>query len=167
MAYRVASRARSSAACRREHEQRGATSPALVSPEQGDRKEIVASLHEEIERLPERCRVLVVLCDLQGLSHEKAARHLGWPVGTVKSRLARARVLLRADCPAADWGLLPACQSERPRLGCPFRSVELCCRVHLVDSTVRAAASFAAGKAFAVVSQLRRVATLIEEVSGP
>ena len=37
----------------------------------------------------------VVLCDLQGLTHEKAARHLGWPVGTVKSRLARARELLR------------------------------------------------------------------------
>ena len=42
-------------------------------------------LHEEIDRLPERYRVPVVLCDLQGVTHERAARHLAWPVGTVKS----------------------------------------------------------------------------------
>ena len=48
-------------------------------------------LHEEIARLPERFRAPVVLCDLEGRTHEQAARHLGWPVGTVKSRLARGR----------------------------------------------------------------------------
>ena len=53
------------------------------------------SLHEEIDRLPERYRAPVVLCDLEGRTHEQAARHLGWPVGTVKSRLSRARERLR------------------------------------------------------------------------
>ena len=38
-------------------------------------------LHEEIDRLPERYRVPVVLCDLEGLTYEQAARQLGWPVG--------------------------------------------------------------------------------------
>ena len=52
-------------------------------------------LHEEIDRLPERFRVSVILCDLEGRTHEQAARHLGWPVGTVKSRLTRARERLR------------------------------------------------------------------------
>ena len=52
-------------------------------------------LHEEIEKLPERFRSPVVLCDLQGCSHQQAARHLGWPVGTVKSRQARGRERLR------------------------------------------------------------------------
>ena len=52
-------------------------------------------LHEEINRLPERFRVSVILCDLEGRTHEQAARHLGWPVGTVKSRLTRARERLR------------------------------------------------------------------------
>ena len=52
-------------------------------------------LHEEIDRLPERFRMSVILCDLEGRTHEQAARHLGWPVGTVKSRLTRARERLR------------------------------------------------------------------------
>jgi RNA polymerase sigma factor (sigma-70 family) len=57
--------------------------------------EEVEALHEEIERLPERYRVAVVLCDLQGLTHEEAGRLLGRPVGTVSSRLSRARERLR------------------------------------------------------------------------
>ena len=43
----------------------------------------------------------VVLCDLEGLTHEEAARQLGWPVGTVKSRLARGRE--RLPRPAKPW----------------------------------------------------------------
>lgn len=54
-----------------------------------------ATLHEEIERLPARCRKPVILCDLEGRTHEQAARHLACPVGTVKSRLARGRGRLR------------------------------------------------------------------------
>ena len=38
-----------------------------------------------------------MLCYLDSLTHEQAAQQLGWPVGTVKGRLARARDLLRAD----------------------------------------------------------------------
>ena len=52
-------------------------------------------LHEEIHRLPERLRGPIVLCDLEGLTHESAARQLGWPVGTVKSRHHRGREQLR------------------------------------------------------------------------
>ena len=57
--------------------------------------ELERLLHEEIDRLPERYRSPVVLCDLEGRTHEQAARHLGWPVGTVKSRLSRGRARLR------------------------------------------------------------------------
>jgi thioredoxin-related protein len=53
-------------------------------------------LHQEIDRLPERHRSVVVLCDLEERSYEEAARHLRCPVGTVQSRLARARERLRA-----------------------------------------------------------------------
>ena len=50
---------------------------------------------DEVERLPQDLRAAVVLCYLEGLTHEQAARRLGWPVGTVRSRLARARDRLR------------------------------------------------------------------------
>jgi RNA polymerase sigma factor (sigma-70 family) len=49
----------------------------------------------ELARLPATSREAVVLCHLEGLTHEEAAARLGWPVGTVRSRLARARLRLR------------------------------------------------------------------------
>jgi RND family efflux transporter MFP subunit len=93
VALRTASCARSAAARRRKHEEVA----ALVAPESHTEidRELGRVLHEEIDRLPERFRVPVVLCDLEGRTHDQAARHLGWPVGTVKSRLTRARARLR------------------------------------------------------------------------
>ena len=53
-------------------------------------------LHAEIERLPEKYRVPIVLCYFEGLTHEQAASRLRWPLGTVKIRLSRARERLRS-----------------------------------------------------------------------
>ncbi len=60
-----------------------------------DRNQHVAALHEELNRLPDRYRVPIVLCDLEGRNCEEVAEQLGRPVGTVKSWLARGRRLLR------------------------------------------------------------------------
>ena len=51
--------------------------------------------HERVDRLPDRYRSPVILCDLEGRTYEDAARHLGCPVGTVKGRLARGRERLK------------------------------------------------------------------------
>lgn len=48
-----------------------------------------------LERLPESFREVVVLCDIEGLSYAEAAQALGIPIGTVRSRLSRAREALR------------------------------------------------------------------------
>jgi RNA polymerase sigma factor (sigma-70 family) len=69
---------------------------ALPAPESGDPDaDLSALVQEELAGLPERYRLPVVLCALEGHTHDEAAKALGWPVGTVSSRLSRARTLLR------------------------------------------------------------------------
>ncbi len=59
------------------------------------RADDLAVLHDEIQRLPEKYRLPIVLCCVNEESHDAAARQLGWPVGTVHGRLVRGRDLLR------------------------------------------------------------------------
>ena len=93
VAVRTASRARLTAARRRRHEERAAATRAESHIVKSD--DLGSVLHQEIEKLPERYRAPLVLCDLEGRSLQQAARHLGWPLGTVKSRQARGRERLR------------------------------------------------------------------------
>ena len=51
-------------------------------------------LYEEVNRLPERLRVPVILSHLEGETHEQVAARLKWPVRTVNYRLSRAREVL-------------------------------------------------------------------------
>ncbi|MFA0746857.1 sigma-70 family RNA polymerase sigma factor [Fervidibacter sp.] len=48
-----------------------------------------------LEQLPDNFREIVILCDIEGLSYAEAAEALGIPIGTVRSRLSRARETLR------------------------------------------------------------------------
>ena len=57
--------------------------------------ELGSFVNQEIMRLPERFRAAVVLCDIEGLSYQQAAIQLRVPLGTVQSRLSRARLRLR------------------------------------------------------------------------
>ena len=59
-------------------------------------RENVAALRAALRELPDRYRDAVVLCDLEERNYDEAARLMGCPVGTVRSRLHRARALLAA-----------------------------------------------------------------------
>src|SRR5262249_35660314 len=51
-------------------------------------------LHQELAGLPERLRLPLILCYLQGQTRDEAARWLGWSLGTLKRRLEQGRKLL-------------------------------------------------------------------------
>ncbi len=94
VAHRIASCARLANARRRRHEKQAASLSAdyTAASSPDDLGEV---LHREVSRLPEQYRTAVVLCLLEGLTPEQAAQQLGWPAGTVHSRLARGRERLR------------------------------------------------------------------------
>ena len=93
---RIALQARSSATRRSARE---LSVPGMESMEASaqypDRGELLAIIDEEVARLPVKYRTAVILCDLEGLSHQEVARRLGRPVGTIESRLSRGRERLR------------------------------------------------------------------------
>jgi RNA polymerase sigma factor (sigma-70 family) len=105
VAYRTAVRARFVSGRRKATEREAA---AMASDRYGDEERSVLepALYEELDRLPDRYRIPIVLCDLEGRTYEAAARHVGCPVGTLKSRLARGRQRLRERL--ARRGLIPA-----------------------------------------------------------
>ena len=94
VAFRVANHSRALEARRRRHE-RAASRPEAHDPRDGSRDDLARAIHEEIERLPEPYRAAIVTCHLEGLTQQDAAHRLGWPVGTLQSRLARGRQRLR------------------------------------------------------------------------
>ncbi len=99
VAVRVAARARVAVVRRSIRDRRTAqAAQAIVAAgpiQDGDslaeRHEGALIIHQEVNRLPERFRAPIVLCYLEGLTHDEAAARLSWPVGTVRSRLFRAR----------------------------------------------------------------------------
>lgn len=68
----------------------------LVDPSvELENRDLRRLIDDELEQLPEKYRVPVVLCDLEGKTHQEAARTLGWPAGSMSRRLERARALLK------------------------------------------------------------------------
>lgn len=78
----------------------------LSPEEQLEQKELDRAIQRCLQQLNEEFRAVVVFIDLQGMDYQEVAEILGKPLGTVKSRLARARLKLR-DCLHRFWELLP------------------------------------------------------------
>jgi RNA polymerase sigma factor (sigma-70 family) len=94
VACNAALKARARGAARRRHEGRaGSRSPADPLDELSGR-ELLAVFDEELHKLPERLRLPLVLCYLEGKARDEAARELGWSLGTLKRRLEQGRASL-------------------------------------------------------------------------
>ncbi|QEG28152.1 ECF RNA polymerase sigma factor SigE [Gemmata obscuriglobus] len=100
---------------RRVARERRAARPEAVTTTNPDTCDWRAALDRDVERLPVVYRDAFVLCHLEGRTQPDAARELGCPVGTLQSRLARAKERLRAGLtargvtlPAVSLGTVPA-----------------------------------------------------------
>lgn len=106
--YRVARRISLRSArqrIRRTSRERIAARPEIVISDEADWADWRSMLDREVERLPSRYRDAFVLCHLEGRSHEDAARELGCPLGTLHSRLSRAKAQLRRRLATAGTSL--------------------------------------------------------------
>jgi RNA polymerase sigma factor (sigma-70 family) len=151
VARRVAAHSRLCAARRRSGERlvAGQTPEAYLPAERGDEREV---LLEEMERLPDRLRGVVVLCCLQGLTYDTAAQRLGLSEGAVRGRLARARDQLRRRLTrrgiTLPAGFLAAGAGAQAHAAQPLHVTGL-----LVDSTIRMVLGFKAGTAAATLAR--------------
>jgi len=159
VAHRVATRARAQAARRRSRERPVIGEPAARPCGDLERLELLSALDDEVTRLPEKYRAAIVLCDLEGHTHEEAARQLGCALGTVKSRLTSARNRLHRRL--SRRGLAPAVVIGA---GLATGSARATVPAGLLAATVNAALRPIAGRAAVTGAVSASVSTLMEGI---
>jgi RNA polymerase sigma factor (sigma-70 family) len=116
-------------------------------------REAQAVLDEELARLPERERGPLVLCYLEGMTQDEAARRLGCPLGTLKSRLVRGRAALHKQLARRGLSLATVVST----LLLAGKSVAASTnQVHA--ATVKAAMTFAAGSCAVGITGAKAIA---------
>src|SRR5262245_1627244 len=161
VAHQTALKARATAAKRRARERQVAQMPEPAATEPDLWNDVQPLLDQELSRLPDRYRVAIVLCDLEGKTRKEAARQLGVPEGTLAARVARGRVMLAKRLArhglAVSGGALGMVLSQHvTSAGVP---------ASVVSNTIKAASLFAAGPTAAVGLISARAAALTEGVT--
>jgi RNA polymerase sigma factor (sigma-70 family) len=145
VAHQTALQARRNVGRRRAREKQVTEMPEPAVAEQDLWADLQPLLDQELSRLPDAYREVIVLSDLEGKTRKEVARQLGLPEGTVGSRLARARAMLAKRLArrgvALSGGALAAVLSQQAAPAGLPNSV--------VDATIKAASLLAAGKATA------------------
>ncbi len=117
-------------------------------------------LDQELNRLPQKYRVLIILRDLEGRTHKELAQQLGRPEGTVAGQLARARAMLAKRL--SRRGLVVSGSTLGATLSAQVGPASTPAKV--VSSTIQAATLFAAGQAAAPNMISAKVVALTEGV---
>jgi hypothetical protein len=158
VARQTALKARAMVAKRKGREKQVAMMPEPITAQNNDWSDLQPLLDEELSRLPDKYRVVIVLCDLEGMTRREAAQQLGWHEGTVAGRLARARARLARRLTqrgvVISGGSVAAVLSQNAASACVPPS--------LVASTTKATSLLAAGRAASFISL--KVAALTEGV---
>jgi RNA polymerase sigma factor (sigma-70 family) len=158
VACMTARRAKIATGKRRERERQVTQMPEPQRLKQDIWHELQPLLDEELRRLPDKYRIVIVLCDLEGKTRKEAAQDLGVPEGTVAGRLAQARKMLAKRL--ARHGLAVSGAALTAILSQNVLSAAV--PTSLVSSTVQAVSVHAAGQAAGLISV--EVATLTEGV---
>jgi RNA polymerase sigma factor (sigma-70 family) len=154
VALRTSLQARQQAARRRLKESK--VTEMAHQPSEADEaiQELLPFLDLEMNRLPEKYRVPILLCDLQGKSRKEAAQELKLPEGTVSTRLARARAMLAKKL--ARYGRLLS--GSALALAVAQNQAAASVPSALLASTVKAGLLFAAGQKVAAALSIKVVA---------
>jgi RNA polymerase sigma-70 factor (ECF subfamily) len=149
VALRISRKARAADLRRRSHLERLMEMIRVNSSESPAVSDLECALDEQIARLPERHRRVIVLCHLHGLTKQEAAFQLGWPEGTISTRLTQAKEMLRERLAARGFKAPSAAFSTTYTALVPAT---------LCTSTLKAAASLSAGNAAAGLASAKSVA---------
>jgi RNA polymerase sigma factor (sigma-70 family) len=160
VAYQTARKARSTRSKKRLRESQVSEMPEPEAPPEDNHDDFTELLDGELSRLPAKYRLPIVLCDLEGTSHKEAADQLGWPIGTVAGRLARARAILAQRLARRGVSLSVAALAGF----LAQRSASASMPRRLIDSTAGTASLIEAGKAATAGMVSAEVAALTGEV---
>ncbi len=143
VAHQIALKARATLAKRRTREKQVMYTPEPKAETERELwRDLQPVLDQELSRLPDKYRVALILCDLEGKTRKEAARQLKIPEGTLSSRLATAKRMLAKRLArqglAATGGSVTAVLSQKAALASVPASV--------LSSTIKAATLVATGK---------------------
>ena len=160
VAYQTALKARSARSKRRMREGQTTNMPEPEAVSHDLHDDLTESLDRELSRLPEKFRIPIVLCELEGKSHREAAEQLGWPIGTVSGRLSRAKAMLarrlsRQGVSLAAGSLAALAAPDAAAAAVP---------ASLVASTARTASVIGAGRAMTAAAVSAKVSALTKAV---
>jgi RNA polymerase sigma factor (sigma-70 family) len=158
VAHQTALKARARSAKRQAREKQVIAMPEPAAAPTNHADDLARLLDQELRRLPDKYRAVLVLCELEGKALKEAAAQLGVPEGTVASRLVRGRAMLAKRLArhnlAISAGALPALLAQQAA-GATVPAA-------ILSTTIKAVCQVAAGKGAALLSL--QAAALTEEV---